>query len=101
MLSALALVVSPAPALAQGDLVGVGAARCSELIAIVERPGLSENGKRELMVGLSQWAYGYLSGLNGQARPSERRDLSRLGSPEKIASVLVSECARKPWAKVH
>ena len=53
---------------------GFGVSSCSDIIDLYEPSG--QNGRDFLLLGVGEWAFGYMTGLNMRADEIDRRDLS-------------------------
>jgi len=58
---------------AAADQAGSGVNNCEDTISLYEPS--AQNGRDFLLLGIGEWAFGYMTGLNVRAEDHERRDL--------------------------
>lgn len=80
------------------DMKGAGTAPCATLRQAYDNASVS--GKYEFVIGVGQWAFGYLTGRNAEVAVSRRKDLAQLNSDE-TAYFILDMCARRPDIVVY
>ena len=96
--AAVAGVVLYASAASAYDMKGVGTAKCDVLVNAFTSAPQSE--KLAFVTGIGQWAFGYMTGRNGELPRNRRKDLAPLSSDDTAVFIL-RQCGNYPNAFVY
>lgn len=79
------------------DLRGFGTATCSQISSAWN--GATTNDRKDMVLAIGQWTFGYLSGRNMEIASNYRKNLDALDNDD-TALFIVTQCASLPNAYV-
>ena len=86
LLAAIAAILLAASGAKATPAAGFGVSSCSDIIDLYEPS--AQNGRDFLLLGVGEWSFGYMTGLNMRADDQDRRDLSGFHSMGLGAEIL-------------
>lgn len=90
-------VVLAASSVSASDMRGFGTSTCGQITSVWNQAGTAD--RKDMVLAIGQWTFGYLSGRNAEVASNYRKDLDMLDNDE-TALFIVEQCAGSPGVYV-